>query len=164
LSGEQKTGIKAQVKMSLESPLVSTRFSKERPGPKRKHRAKPIGAGRFVLKTIDHLDGRTVASKRAFELIAAIGRDLTGSDDSSQLTEGTKQLIQRAAILGAMIESNEAAWLGGDVVDLSNYFIALNTQRRILVTLGLERRCRDVSPNLEQYLQQQNGGGDVAAE
>jgi hypothetical protein len=128
------------------SPVVSTRFSKERPAEKRKHRARPIGAGKLVLKTLDHLDGRTLASKRAFELIAAIGRDLTGDDNTSSLTEGTRQLIQRAAVLGAMIESNEAAWLSGDVVDLSNYFAALNTQRRILVTLGLERRSKDVSP------------------
>jgi hypothetical protein len=123
-------------------------------------RAKPTGGGKLRLKTLDHLDHRTLAARRAHELIKAIGRDLTGSDDDSQLTEGTKQLIQRAAILGAMIESNEAAWLGGDAVDLSSYFVALNTQRRILVTLGLDRRCRDVSPNLEQYLEQQNEGGE----
>jgi hypothetical protein len=148
----------------MNSTEIASRSTKDHPAKSAGSRVKAIPGGKTRLKTLDHLDHRTIASKRAFELIKAIGRDLTGSDDDTQLTEGTKQLIQRAAILGAMIESNEAAWLGGDAVDLSNYFVALNTQRRILVTLGLERRCRDVSPNLEQYLAQQNGGENVAAE
>jgi hypothetical protein len=130
----------------MNSTAISSRFSKERPAKPNPHRAKPSSAGKLVLKTLDHLDGRTLASRRAHELIKAIGRDLTGDDDVTQLTEGIKQLIQRAAILGAMIESNEASWLSGDAVDLSNYFIALNVQRRILVTLGLERRAKNVTP------------------
>ncbi len=141
------------MKLLAVSPVASTRFSKERPAEKRKHRAKPVGAGKLVLKTIDHLDGRTLAARRAHELIAAISRDLTGSDDMSGLTEGVKQLIQRAAILGAMVESNEACWLGGEAVDLTSYFTALNNQRRILVTLGLDRRAKDVTPpSVENYL------------
>jgi hypothetical protein len=119
----------------------------------------------MILKTLDQLDGRTVASRRAFELIRAIGRDLTGDDDASQLTEGTKQLIQRAAILGAMIESNEALWLGGDKVDLASYFMALNVQRRILVTLGLERRSpKDITPPTLDEIAQEIDDAKVAAD
>jgi len=152
--------------MSLDSPVTSTRFSKERPGEKRKHRAKPAGAGKMILKTIDQLDGRTVAARRAHELIAAISRDLTGGDDNSQLTEGTKQLIKHAAILGSMIESEQACWLSGDKIDMASYFVALNTQRRILVTLGLERRSpKDITPpSVESYLdhvKQQEQSDDV---
>jgi hypothetical protein len=102
--------------------------------------------GKVRLKTLDHIDGRTLAARRAQQLIKGISHDLTGDDDASHLSEGMRQLIQRAAILGAMIESDEAGWLGGDKVDLTSYFTALNTQRRILVTLGLERRSRDVTP------------------
>jgi hypothetical protein len=118
-------------------------------------RRKPVrsSGNKVVLKTLEHLDGRTLAARRAHQLIAAISRDLTGGTDNSQLTEGTKQLIQRAAMLGAMVESNEACWLSGDTVDLTSYFAALNSQRRILVTLGLERRAKDISPpSVEAYL------------
>jgi hypothetical protein len=31
---------------------------------------------------------------------------------------------------------------------------AIGVQRRVLVTLGLERRSRDVTPSLSQYLMQ----------
>jgi hypothetical protein len=83
------------VKTLAVSSIVSTRFSKERPAEKRKHRAKPAGAGKMILKTLDHLDGRTLASRRAHELIKGISRDLTGDDDVSQLTEGTPQARPR---------------------------------------------------------------------
>jgi hypothetical protein len=116
-------------------------------------RRKPVRTGKVVLKTLDHLDGRTLAARRAHELIRAISRDLTGEDNSNQLSEGTRQLVQRAAMLGAMVESNEACWLSGDTVDLALYFSALNNQRRILVTLGLDRRAKDVTPpTVEAYL------------
>jgi hypothetical protein len=116
-------------------------------------RAKAKGAGKLRLQTLDHLDKRTLAARRAHQLIAAISRDITGDDNDSQLSEGTRQLIQRAAMLGAIVESNEAAWLSGDPVDLSSYYAALNNQRRILVTLGLDRRAKDVTPpTVEAYL------------
>jgi hypothetical protein len=107
--------------------------------------------GKLRLKTLDHIDKRTMAAIRTRELIAAIENDLGGTE---HLTECTKQLVQRAALLSALIESNEAAWLSGNAVDLATYFTAVNSQRRILVTLGLERRSRDVTPDLQDYLAQ----------
>ena len=121
---------------------------------KRLNKPKAGGDGKLRLVTLDHLDNRTLASRRVHQLIANITRDLTGDDDQSRLTEGTRQLVQRAALLAAIIESNEAQWLGGDAVDLSNYFAAINTQRRILCTLGLDRKAHDITPpSVEAYLQ-----------
>jgi hypothetical protein len=130
--------------------------SRNTPDPPAKPVGRPVGSSgapytphKLRLKTLNQLDGRTFASRRARELIAAIENDLGGSD---AMTEGLRQLVQRAAVLGALIESNEAAWLAGDAVDLNTYFQAINSQRRILSTLGLERRTRDVTPPLAQYL------------
>ena len=39
-----------------------------------------------------------------------------------------------------------AELLGGKAIDLMMLFAAVNSQRRILTTLGLERRSRDVTP------------------
>ena len=69
--------------------------------------------------------------------------DLGGAD---RLSEGSRQLVQRAAVLGAYIENCEARWLGGEVVDLSDYLAAINAQRRVLATIGLDRRARNVTP------------------
>jgi hypothetical protein len=99
--------------------------------------------GKLRLLTLGHLDGRTAAARRARELIEAIQKDLGGGD---RLSEGERQLVQRAAVLGAYIESCEVKWLGGEAVDLADYLAAINAQRRVLATIGLERRSRDVTP------------------
>jgi hypothetical protein len=52
--------------------------------------------------------------------------------------------VQRAAVLGAYIESHEVRWLNGETVDLAGYLAACNTQRRILATVGLQRRTKDI--------------------
>lgn len=98
--------------------------------------------GKMRLVTLDALDGRTRASRRARELIEAIEQDLGGAD---RLSEGSRQLVQRAAVLGTFIENCEAQWLAGETVELSDYLAAINSQRRVLATIGLERRARDIT-------------------
>jgi hypothetical protein len=51
--------------------------------------------------------------------------------------------VQRAALLSAQLEDFEVRWLQGEVVEFSDYLAAVNVQRRVLATLGLERRQRD---------------------
>lgn len=100
------------------------------------------------LKSIDDIDQRTVAGKRALQLVSAIEADLGGVEN---LTAGQKQLIQRAAVLAAMIKSSEAQWLSGQPIDLNTLLAAIGVQRRVLVTLGLERRAKAV-PSFSQWL------------
>lgn len=109
----------------------------------------PKARSKLRLLTLGHLDGRTAAAKRARELIEAIEADLGGGD---RLSEGQRQLVQRAAVLGTFIESCEARWLGGEPVDLGEYLAAINSQRRVLATIGLERRARNVTPSVAEYI------------
>jgi hypothetical protein len=96
------------------------------------------------LATLEILDGRTVAARRAHDLARRIESDLGGID---QMTAGQHQLAQHASVLGALIESDEAQWLQGKPVDLTMWFAAVNSQRRILTTLGLDHRvARDITP------------------
>jgi hypothetical protein len=88
------------------------------------------GGGKLQLMTIDDLDGRTLAARRAKQLVGAIEEDLGG-----ELTVSQRQLATHAAILGAMIESMSARWLQGEAVDLANYALLINAQRRILAAL-----------------------------
>jgi hypothetical protein len=103
-------------------------------------------AGRKLrLKSLSDLDGRTHAARKAHDLIASIEADLGGHD---LLSAGQIELIKRAALSGAMLEDIEAGWLQGDEqVDLSDYSTLLNAQRRLLSTLGIERRPIDVPPH-----------------
>ncbi len=86
------------------------------------------------VRSSDELDGRTAVSRRTKTIIAAIANDLGGNDNSS---EGARQLIQPAAILGAYIEDHEARWLAGAKIALGDYLAFVTTQKRVL---GLERR------------------------
>jgi hypothetical protein len=100
------------------------------------------------LLSLDRLDGRTIAARRARELVEAIEADLGGAD---RLSEGTKQLARRAAVLSVFIENSEASWLAGQEVQLGDYLSAVNSQRRVLTTIGLERRQREI-PTLDEHL------------
>ena len=65
-------------------------------------------------------------------LQGAIEADLGGID---HLTLGQRQLCQRAAVLGALIEDAEARWAAGESIELGDYLAAINAQRRVFATL-----------------------------
>lgn len=121
------------------------------PAPKRRpHRRKKL-----TLRTLADLDNRTTAARRAAALIDALTTDLGGQD---HLTTGQRQLVQRAAVLGALVEDFEARWVAGEDVDLPGYLSAIGVQRRLLKTIGIRRTPRDVTPRLADYI-----AGDGAA-
>ncbi len=91
------------------------------------------------LLTLDHLDGRTLAVKRVRAVEMQIASDLGGTD---QLSEGQRALARRGAVLSAILDDAETRWATGKPFDLSEYLAAINTFRRVLATLGLERRMR----------------------
>jgi hypothetical protein len=51
-----------------------------------------------------------------------------------------------------MIEDIEARWLSGQQLDVAAYCALVNVQRRLLTTVGLQRRPRDVTPDLAAYV------------
>ncbi len=104
--------------------------------------SEPKANGKVRLLTLDDLDGRFKAAQRAKQLIERFATDLGGSDN---LSDGERQLVMHAAVLGAAIESDHAMLLRGDAIDVPNYLSSINAQRRILTTLGLRRRPRDVT-------------------
>jgi len=58
----------------------------------------------------------------------------------------TGELAQRAALLSAMLEDYEAQWVASQDIVLADYALLVNAQRRVLRTIGLERRPLDVTP------------------
>ena len=106
------------------------------------------GRTRFI--TLADLDGRSRAARNARDIAAAMTADLGGEQN---LTEAQRQLIRRAATLGSLIEDFEARFLAGaQLDDLPKYLSAITTQRHVLSLLGLERRARDATPNLQKFL------------
>jgi hypothetical protein len=104
--------------------------------------------GKARLKSLRDLDQRTASAKRAKELIAAIAADLGGADS---LTAAQQELVQRACLLGAFLADCEARWLAGEAVDVPAWLSATDRQRRLLESLGIHRKPRDVT-DLASYI------------
>jgi hypothetical protein len=107
------------------------------------------GKRRLQLRTLDDLDHRTRAVRRTRELVDTLISDLGGD---AAVTVAVRQLVQRAALLGALIEDIEIRWVDGEPIPLVDYLTAINTQQRVLTALGLKRRPKDVTPTLDEYL------------
>jgi hypothetical protein len=112
--------------------------------------AAPKAGNKARLRTLDSLDQRTTAAKRVRSLIHAIEGDLGGGD---RLSSAERQLVQRAAVLGAVATDIAATWIEGGPLDTTNYCAVINAERRLYETLGLERRPRDVA-SLGQLLRE----------
>jgi hypothetical protein len=104
--------------------------------------------GKSRLSTLADLDGRTAAAQAARRLVASLTSSLTSDmAGASSLSESERQLIQRAALLGAIIESYESRWVAGQQIQVHEYLAAIGVQRRLLATLfgpDLKRRMKDV--------------------
>ncbi len=117
------------------------------------HEVTRTRAGKARINSLADLDGRTHAAKKASGLVADLTSDL-GADPST----GQRQLIVRVAICSVVIEDLETRWIGGEPIDFAEYCRLLNTQRRLLATIGLERRARDVTPpDVRSYVRQRYG-------
>jgi hypothetical protein len=104
------------------------------------HGSYPLNAPeKHRFKTLDKLDGRTLAAKYARELYRQIEADLGGN-----LTAAQSEMAQRAAVLGAYLMDAEVRYLSGEQPDVSLWLAASNNQRRLLETLGLERVAKEV--------------------
>jgi hypothetical protein len=123
-----------------------------------KPRVAKQGYIRFL--TLRDLDGRSRAVSKCNELRAALETDLGGADT---LTTAQSQLVQRAALIGVQLEDFETRWILGEAIEFTDYMTGVNVQRRVLTTLGLERRARDVgrSATLQEYLSARANGNDV---
>jgi len=105
------------------------------------------GYTRFL--TLSDLDARTKAAQRARQVLSAIQTDLGGED---RLSEAQKLLAMRCAVLAVQAEDYECRFLMGAAHEVPDYLATCNNLRRLLATLGLERRARDVTPSLREYL------------
>jgi hypothetical protein len=99
--------------------------------------------GKVRLRSLDDLDCRTSAARRARDLVSGLEADLGGTE---ALSTGQREIIKRAAMSGAVCEDLECKWLEGQKIDIGDYALLANSQRRLLATVGLERRAKDISP------------------
>jgi hypothetical protein len=104
-------------------------------------------AGKLRLRTLNNLDARTAAYQRFKELVGSYSADL--GDD---LTTAQAAIIQRIVSLQVWCESIEVEYAETGALDIATFTTATNALRRLLADIGLERRARDVTPDIDAYL------------
>ena len=110
-------------------------FSK--PGKRRTRSRVTTGRAVFVEG-----DGNSRWARRYRDLIAAHCQDLGGID---LLSEAQRSLIRRASAIELELEQAEGKLSMGLAIDLDTFTRASSHLRRLFETLGLERKCRDVT-------------------
>jgi hypothetical protein len=78
--------------------------------------------------------------------------DLGGPD---AVSEAERSIVRRIATLTVELERLEAAFAtagGAEPEQLDSYQKVSNTLRRLLESVGLDRRPRDVTPDLKTYI------------
>jgi len=93
------------------------------------------------------VDMRTSGGRRFKELCADLVDHLGDDPSAPQFA-----IIRRAAALAVWCEQAEAAQAQGEELDVAAYTTATNALRRLMADLGLERKARDVTPSLSEYL------------
>ena len=131
-------------------PLSSPRL-------KRNHHASGI---RLLRR--DALDGRSRPAQLFDRLVSSIKSDLGGQD---QLSAIELSLIDGYAGACVLLDDLNARILLGQEIDISALSQIINSMVKIASRLGLRRRQKDVTLDLQQYLQtrtrQTNDGVDV---
>jgi hypothetical protein len=107
--------------------------------------------GSSLLADADH---RTAWMRRLRDLIQSHIFDLGGDD---YVSDSEQRLVRRAAMLTIQLEMMDSRFATNDGeasrVDLETYQRCSNSLRRLLESLGLQRRSRDVSPpSVAEYI------------
>jgi hypothetical protein len=105
-----------------------------------------VSNGRDILPGID---GRSVTARRYRDLATAIATDQGGAD---HLSEARIQLIRRFAAAAVLAEAMEARLVAGEKIDTGEHALLCSTLVRLASRIGIDRRSKDVTPLLKDYL------------
>ena len=103
-------------------------------------------------KLLDHCDHRSSRMRRFRDLIGVHLSDLGGEEACS---EAELSIVRRAALLTLELEVLEAKFEaedGASLKQLECYQRTANSLRRLLESVGLKRRPKDITPDLATYL------------
>jgi hypothetical protein len=92
-------------------------------------------------------------ARRFRDLLVLHTNDLGGAD---VVSAAEAAIVRRAATLIVELERMETKFASNgeaSPADLETYQRCANTMRRLLEAVGLQRRARDITPSLDEYLE-----------
>jgi hypothetical protein len=109
------------------------------------------------------VDSRSQWARRFRDLLALHLADMAGTESIAE-----SQILRRACLLITALEKmEEKIALRGyaEIAELEVYQRCSNTMKRLLESVGLQRRSRDVSPpTLAEYVRNRHEASEVEAE
>jgi len=126
-------------------------------GQKSKGRS-AVSNGRDVLPNID---GRSVIARRYRDITSAILVDQGGAD---QCSESRKQLVRRFAAAAVLAEQLEAKLARGEAIDIAEHATLSSTLVRLAQRIGIDRRAKNITPTLADYLAARRDQYDAVSE
>jgi hypothetical protein len=113
---------------------------------RKSHPRSRVSNGRDVLPDVD---GRSVIARRYRDIASAILADQGGADLCS---ETRQQLIRRFAAAAVLAERLESRLANGEEIDIAAHATLSSTLVRLAQRIGLDRRARDVTPSVADYI------------
>jgi len=131
--------------LTCEQEPVEPASTPNRVAEKRKGRSRASNGATF-LKSIP--GGQNNALGRRYrDILADLESDLGGDLPAAKM-----MVCRRAATLAVWCEMAEAEMALNRDIDISEYTTATNALRRLLQDIGLERRARNLTPDLHDYI------------
>jgi hypothetical protein len=113
------------------------------------------------IALLPSIDGRSAIARRFKDITSAILADQGGAE---QCSETRLQLVRRFAAAAVLAEHLESRLANGEQIDIQEHALLCSTLTRLAQRIGTERRQRDVTPSLQQYLAENYGSQREAAE
>ena len=114
------------------------------------------GVGRRITNgesILPNIDGRSALARRYRDIAGAILVDQGGAD---QCSESRQQLIRRFAAAAVLAEQLESRLANGEAIDIQEHATLSSTLVRLSSRIGIDRRMKDITPTLSEYLSNQD--------
>jgi hypothetical protein len=132
--------------MDIPSTTTQPRAPRAKLSPRSVTNRSRISNGQEILPGVDQ---RLAIARRYRDLVAQIAVDQGGADRCS---ETRMQLIRRFASGSVLAEELEARLVRGEPVDIAEHALLSSTLVRLAQRVGIDRRARNVTPSVREYL------------
>ena len=142
------------------STEITSRSSPDRShvGQRKAAQRSRITNGRDLLPDID---GRGAVARRYRDIVSAILVDQGGVD---QCCESRKQLVRRFAAAAVIAEQMEAKLARGEQINIAEHATLSSTLVRLAQRIGIDRRAKNITPTLADYLAARRDQYDAVSE
>ena len=103
----------------------------------------------MARRRLPDTDGRLRIARRFRDIAAAILVDQGGAELCS---ESRRQLIRRFSAACVLAEDLEGRLARGEEIDVERHALLCSTLTRLAQRIGLDRRAKNITPSLSEYL------------